>query len=70
MSKCLSRGVEFIWLSPGPLKLTNGLISAHNYDGFMLRESFVGCSNGRKEISMIGNKFATNLTLQTCINPV
>lgn len=25
MSNCLSRGVEFIWLSPRPLKLTNGL---------------------------------------------
>lgn len=23
MSKCLSRRVEFIWLSPGPLKLTD-----------------------------------------------
>lgn len=45
MSECLSRGVEFIWLSPGPLKLTNGLICAHNFDGFMIRELFVDCSS-------------------------
>lgn len=46
--KFLDRGVEFVWFSPGPLKLTDGLICAHNYDGFMLGESFTDYFKGRK----------------------
>lgn len=68
--KFLDRRVEFVWFSPGPLKLSDGLTDLCTQLWWVYVRGIIYWLFQGKKISVLGTKFATNLSLKAYVNSV